>query len=146
MNIFFTQKRHNSRADSGAGGQRLHRSDGFPADAGVFCGNKGHCGSIARPQAEPSVGDLARDGRLSTPPCVTQIAEAGEGRAARRLLSAALLPLRPYEPNTRPPFWCLSGQLRCTCGISNPEAIGFVHALHEARSAGRVSRPVSRRR
>ncbi|KAK5865454.1 hypothetical protein PBY51_019722 [Eleginops maclovinus] len=40
--------------------------------------------------------------------------------------------LRPYEPNTHPPFWFLCRQLRCTCGTLTQRAIGFVPVLHEA--------------
>jgi len=38
------------------------------------------------------------------------------------------LSLHPYEHNTHPPFWCLSRQLCCTCGIQ----LGFVHQLLSA--------------
>lgn len=100
--IFFTLKRHNNDTDSGER-TRLHRSDAFlggVVNAGVFCGNKGHCGSFSSPQVEPGVGDLTCDGRLSPPPCVTQIAEAREGRAAWRLRAAAVFLFAPM--NTTP--------------------------------------------
>lgn len=111
-------------------------------------GNKGHCGSISWPQVELCVGDLTCDGRLSPPPCVTQIAEAGEGRAAWCLraaaAAAATFPPRPYKPNTRRPFWCLSRRLHCTCAISTWRRFGFVRALCEAARQGHISRSVSR--
>ncbi len=100
MNTFFTLKRQSNNTDSREE-TRLHRSDGFlgsVVNAGLFCGNKGHCGSISWPQVEPGVGDLTCDGRLSPPPCVTQIAEAGEGRAAWCLRAAAVFLFAPMNP------------------------------------------------
>lgn len=100
MNIFRSLSRHNNNTDSREE-TRLHRSDGLLGGvdgAGVFCGNKGHCGSFSWPEVEPGVGDLTCDGWLSPPPCVTQIAEAGEGLAALCLHVVSVFIYAPMNP------------------------------------------------
>lgn len=142
--IFFTLKRHNNNTDSSEE-TRLHRSDGFIGDvvnAGVFCGNKGHCGSFSWPRVEPGVDDLTWDGRLSPPPCVTQTAEAGEGRAAWCLRAAAVLLIARMNPTPIRHFGASPGSYAAPV-LSPPGGGWLCSSAPRGRSARRISRSVS---
>lgn len=123
---------------------RLHQCDGFlgVVNAGVFCGNKGHCGSFSWPPIEPRVGVLTCDGLLSPPPCVTQIAEAGEGLAAWCLRAAAVFLVAPMNPTPIRHFGASPGSYAAPA-VSRPGGGWLCSSAPWGRSAGRISRSVS---
>lgn len=64
----------------------------------------------------PGVGDpILRWLVISSSLCDS---DSGGGGGTGGPVSPCRRRLRPYKPNTRLPFWCLSRQSRCTCGIS----------------------------